>query len=146
MTDSTPSTPAPTVTVGTAEPTGAANDVVTPVPPPLVPVASAPVVTLSAAAVPVAPHAVTNVYVTTSPVVPQPLAPLPRKHARVAYALMLPSFIGMCGLQHFYLGKVGQGVLWLFTFGLFGFGTVLDAFTLNSQTKTINARRALGIR
>lgn len=70
---------------------------------------------------------------------------LPPKRVGVAYAFMLFSLVGVCGIQHFYLGKIGRGILWLLTVGLFGIGTIVDIFTLPSQTKTINARRAVGI-
>ncbi|MFT4028499.1 MAG: TM2 domain-containing protein [Protaetiibacter sp.] len=72
-------------------------------------------------------------------------AALPPKNVRTAYLLMLLSLVGVCGIQHFYLGKIGRGILWLLTVGLFGIGTIVDIFTLPSQTKTINARRAVGI-
>jgi hypothetical protein len=81
----------------------------------------------------------------TAPAYVQQAAPLPPKELGVAYALMLFSLIGVCGIQHFYLGKIGRGVLWLLTLGLLGVGTIIDLFTLPSQTKTINARRAVGI-
>jgi hypothetical protein len=71
--------------------------------------------------------------------------PLQPKEVGIAYALMLFTLVGVAGIQHFYLGKVGRGVLWLLTFGLLGIGTIIDLFTLPSQTKTINARRAVGI-
>ncbi|PZQ90598.1 MAG: hypothetical protein DI534_05175 [Leifsonia xyli] len=70
---------------------------------------------------------------------------LPPKSVGTAYLFMLFSLIGVCGIQHFYLGKIGRGILWLLTVGLFGIGTIIDLFTLPSQTKTINARRAVGI-
>lgn len=70
---------------------------------------------------------------------------LPRKELGIAYALMLFSLVGVCGVQHFYLGKIGRGLLWLFTFGLFGVGLLVDIFTMPQQVKNINARRAVGI-
>jgi TM2 domain-containing membrane protein YozV len=75
-----------------------------------------------------------------------PIAPLRSKSAFAAYVFLLFTFIGLAGMQHFYLGKYGRGVLWLLTWGLLGVGTFVDLFTLGSQTKTINARRAVGIR
>lgn len=70
---------------------------------------------------------------------------LPRKELGIAYALMLFSLVGVCGVQHFYLGKIGRGLLWLLTFGLLGIGLLVDIFTLPQQVKNINARRAVGI-
>lgn len=67
------------------------------------------------------------------------------KETGIAYALMLFSFVGVCGVQHFYLGKIGRGVLWLLTLGLLGIGIIIDVFTLPQQVKNVNARRAVGI-
>lgn len=72
----------------------------------------------------------------------QVLAP---KETGIAYALMLFTLIGVAGIQHFYMGKIGRGILWLLTFGLLGVGTIIDLFTLPSQIKSVNARRAVGI-
>ena len=71
---------------------------------------------------------------------------LPPKSAGVAYLMMLFSFIGICGIQHFYLGKTGRGILWLLTLGVFGIGLIIDLFTLPAQTRQVNAQRAVGIR
>ena len=70
---------------------------------------------------------------------------LSRKEIGIAYALMLFSLVAVCGVQHFYLGKIGRGVLWLLTFGLLGVGLIIDLFTLPQQVKNVNARRAVGI-
>jgi TM2 domain-containing membrane protein YozV len=35
-------------------------------------------------------------------------------------------FLGFLGLHRFYVGKIGTGCLWLFTFGLFGIGAIYD--------------------
>ena len=71
---------------------------------------------------------------------------LPPKSVGVAYAWFLLTFIGIAGIQHFYLGKTGRGILWLLTFGLLGIGTLIDLFTLPGQTRQVNAQRAVGIR
>lgn len=72
--------------------------------------------------------------------------PLPAREPGIAYAMMLFTLIGVAGVQHFYLGKIGRGILWVLTFGLLGVGTIIDLFTLSAQTREVNARRAVGIR
>jgi len=50
----------------------------------------------------------------------------PRIDSGVAYLLWCTCFLGFCGGQRFYSGKVGSGLIYLFTFGLFGFGQLID--------------------
>ena len=73
------------------------------------------------------------------------MSTLAPKEIGIAYAMMLFSLVGVCGVQHFYMGKVGRGVLWLLTLGLLGIGLLVDLVTLPQQVKNINARRAVGI-
>jgi len=44
------------------------------------------------------------------------------------WALVLtgPALVGVCGLQRFYVGKIGTGILWFFTGGLLGLGQIYD--------------------
>ena len=47
------------------------------------------------------------------------------KKSRLA-ALLLCFFLGIPGIHRFYVGKVGTGILWLLTGGLFGIGVIVD--------------------
>lgn len=41
-------------------------------------------------------------------------------------ALLLCIFLGPLGAHLFYVGKIGKGILYLFTAGLFGIGWIID--------------------
>lgn len=55
----------------------------------------------------------------------RPVIPNASESNRLA-ALLLCIFIGVFGGHRFYVGKIGTGVLWLFTFGLFTIGAIYD--------------------
>ena len=46
------------------------------------------------------------------------------------FALLLCVFFGMFGIHRFYVGKIGTGILWLFTGGVVGIGWIVDIFMI----------------
>ncbi len=57
-----------------------------------------------------------------------PVSPCQRSNA-LLLAIIGPMF-GLCGLQRFYVGKIGTGVIWLFTVGLCGIGQLIDIIVI----------------
>jgi TM2 domain-containing membrane protein YozV len=55
-------------------------------------------------------------------------------------AWILLTFLGAFGIHRFYMGKIGTGILWLLTGGLFLIGWLYDFCTLNRQIDAINRR------
>jgi TM2 domain-containing membrane protein YozV len=53
-------------------------------------------------------------------------------------AWLLLTFLGVLGAHRFYQGKIGTGLLWLCTLGLFGLGYLYDYCTLNRQISELN--------
>jgi len=54
----------------------------------------------------------------------------------VAYLLWF--LLGPVGVHKFFLGKIGMGILYLFTGGIFLIGWIIDLFTLPSQVRAYN--------
>ena len=65
------------------------------------------------------------------------------KSKGLAYVFWLLSIFGVLGFHRFYLGKIGTGLIWLFTGGVFGIGALIDLFTLGGQVDQINTNREL---
>jgi len=65
------------------------------------------------------------------------------KSKSTAFLLTLLGILGIAGLQYLYLGKPLKGLLWFFTLGVFGFGTLIDIFTIGSAVETYNINQEL---
>lgn len=57
-----------------------------------------------------------------------------RKRVDKTTALLLCIFFGYFGAHKFYEGRGALGVLYLFTFGLFGFGWLIDIFIIAGKS------------
>lgn len=53
-------------------------------------------------------------------------------------AWILQTFLGVFGIHRFYMGKIGTGLIWLLTGGLFLVGWLYDFWTLNQQVDELN--------
>ena len=58
-----------------------------------------------------------------------------------AFLLWFACLLGLCGVHRFYLGRTGTGLLYLFTFGLFGVGQIVDLARLRKMVQDDNLRR-----
>jgi TM2 domain-containing membrane protein YozV len=61
-------------------------------------------------------------------------------HCDYSVAWILLTFLGLFGVHRFYQGKLGTGLIWLFTGGLFAIGWLYDFCTLNRQVDECNRR------
>lgn len=54
----------------------------------------------------------------------------------VAWILLL--LLGVFGFHRFYMGKIGTGIIYLLSGGIFGIGLIYDLWTLNEQINEVN--------
>jgi len=59
-----------------------------------------------------------------------------KKEVWVAYLLWF--FLGALGVHKFYLQKMGMGILYIFTGGIFLIGLIVDLFTIPGQVRQFN--------
>lgn len=62
-----------------------------------------------------------------------------RKSKTTALILAIIGLFGLSGLHRFYAGKGISGLIYLFTWGLFGIGTIYDIYKIASNTFTDSA-------
>ena len=59
----------------------------------------------------------------------------------LAYFMALLGFVGLAGMHRFYLGRPLTGLLWLFTGGLCGLGTLMDLVFMPGLLRDANEQR-----
>ena len=61
-------------------------------------------------------------------------------NGRIDYTVtwVLLTFLGLFGIHRFYMGKIGTGIIYLLSGGLFGIGYAYDICTLNEQVEELN--------
>ncbi len=65
-----------------------------------------------------------------------------KRETSTAYILWVASWFGVAGLHRLYMGRIGSGLLWLFTGGLCGIGTIVDAFLMPRMVDDSNHGRS----
>jgi len=68
-----------------------------------------------------------------------------RKDETTTLMTTLAAFLGIAGVNRFYLGQVGMGLAYLLTAGFCLIGTVVDIFNYRSLTAAYNEKQALEV-
>lgn len=64
-----------------------------------------------------------------------------RSSTSTAFFLWFACLLGLCGIHRFYLGRTWTGLLYLFTFGIFGVGQLVDLVRLRQIVAAENLKQ-----
>ncbi len=65
-----------------------------------------------------------------------------RRDETVTLIMALAGFLGVAGVHRFYLGQIGMGLVYFFTYGFCMLGTIIDLFNHKSMTAAFNKAQA----
>jgi len=68
-----------------------------------------------------------------------------RKDETTVLLTTLLAFLGIAGINRFYLGQVGMGLVYLLTAGFCLIGTIVDIFNHKSLTSGYNEQQAINV-
>lgn len=68
-----------------------------------------------------------------------------RKEPTMILLLTLVGFLSLAGLNRFVLGQMGLGILYLFTVGFCGIGTIIDIVNYKKLTSEYNQKQAFEV-
>jgi TM2 domain-containing membrane protein YozV len=66
-----------------------------------------------------------------------------RRDEQSLMIMTLIGFFGVAGLQRFVTGETALGILYLFTFGFCGIGTIIDLVNIKRLTSEFNQKKAV---
>lgn len=66
-----------------------------------------------------------------------------RKSESVVLLTTLLAFVGFAGMNRFYLGQIGMGIIYFFTAGFCLIGAIVDIFNHKSLTSAYNEDQAM---
>lgn len=66
-----------------------------------------------------------------------------RKDQQNLMIMTIIGFFGVAGIQRFMINEVGMGILYLFTLGFCGIGTIIDLVNIKTLTTEYNKKQAM---
>lgn len=68
-----------------------------------------------------------------------------RKSLVTAYLLWTVGLFGLLGLHRLYLGRIGSGILWMLSLGVFGVGAFVDLFLLPEMVRSCHQQAEIDV-